>query len=254
MRRHRAILLLAGLLCAAAAPGAPPAPTTPSPEIGDLACPTPPEFALHDLDLPAARAAVRGKRLVIMTMGGNASAGVAADGQQYTYPSRLAARLQQQLPGVDVSVVSRSALRQSASASVRHLDEDLQQTTAKLVIWGVGGIEAGVGVDPDRLAGEIGRGVSKIRAAGADVILMDLQYAPSLALVVNLAAYRETALRVADDLDVPILDRYGLMQEWSEDGTLNFDVTEPAQRIHVARQLFDCLAAALAGGIAPAVR
>jgi hypothetical protein len=221
--------------------------------MGDLACPTPPEFALHDLDLPATRAAVRAKRLVIMTMGGNASAGIAAEGQQYTYPSRLAARLQKQLPGVDVSVISRSTLRQSASASVRHLDEDMKQTGAQLVIWGVGGIEAGVGVDPDRLAEEVGRGVIKIRAAGADVILMDLQYAPSLALVVNLSAYRETVLRVADDLDVPMLDRYGLMQEWSEDGTLDFDVTEAPKRVHVARQLFDCLAAALAGGIVPAV-
>jgi hypothetical protein len=145
-------------------------------------------------------------------------------------------------------------LRQTASNSVRHLDADLAQTGAKLVIWGAGGIEAAYGVDIDRMAAELDRGVAKIRAAGADVILMDVQYAPSIARVIDLAPYRDVVRRVAAEDDVPLLDRYELMLEWSNDGVLDFDVTDPEARVAVARRLFDCMAEALADGIVPAVR
>ena len=69
------------------------------------ACPIPPDLALTDLSLPAAKAAVAAKHLVIMTMGGAATAGTAAGGAELSWPTRLAGRLRQELPGVDISVV-----------------------------------------------------------------------------------------------------------------------------------------------------
>jgi hypothetical protein len=84
--------------------------------------------------------------------------------------------------------------------------------------------------------------------------MMDLQYAPSIARVVNLAPYREVVMRVGQDADVPVLDRYDLMRDWSDDGVLDFDATAPKARLDVARRLFDCISAALADGIAQAVR
>jgi hypothetical protein len=218
------------------------------------ACPVPPELALDDIALPAARVAVATGGLVVMTMGGGASAGLAARGAGFTLSARLAARLRAGLPGVAISVISRAALRQTTANAERHLSDDLAQTGAKLVIWGAGGIEAGYGMDAERMAGELDQGIAKIRAAGADVILMDVQYAPSIARVIDLEPYRDTVRRVAAEDDVPLLDRYALMLEWSQDGVLDFDVTDPDARVQVARRLFDCLAAAIADGVIAAVR
>jgi hypothetical protein len=218
------------------------------------ACPVPPDLALTELSLPAAKAAVAAKHLVIMTMGGAATLGMAAGGAEFSWPTRLAGRLRQELPGVDISVVSHAASRQSAGQSLRHLDKDLEQTGAKLVIWSAGAAEAGAGVDEQQFADELERGIAKIQAAGADVIMMDVQYAPSIARVVNLAPYRDAVLRVGVVNDIAVLDRYELMREWGDDNVLNFDVTDPAGRIEVARRLFDCLAQILAEGIVPAVR
>ncbi len=225
-----------------------------TPAWAEDACPIPADDALTDLSLPATRAAVAAKRLVIMSMGGAATAGLAAGGADYSYSARLAARLRRALPGVEVVVISRAALRQTAATSLRHLDTDLAQTGARLVIWSAGGIEAGAGMSAEALANELERGIAKIQASGADVILMDVQYAPSIARVVNLDPYREVVRRVGAANDVPVLDRYGLMQDWSDNGVLDFDVTDPQARVQVARRLFDCLAQALAEGIVPALR
>ncbi len=219
----------------------------------DTGCAIPDDLALHDLTLPAARAAVATGKLTILTVGGAASAGQAAQGTEFTYPVRLAARLRAALPKLDVSVVSRSAARRTAATSVSRFDADLAQTGARLVIWAPGAIEAGSGTDIDALGNDIAAGIAKVHDAGADLVLIDLQYAPSIARVVNLQPYREVVERAGAHYDVPVLDRYELMRRWSADGVMDLDVTDAQGRVQMARRLFDCLAAAMADGIVEAV-
>jgi hypothetical protein len=94
-----------------------------------------------------------------------------------------------------------------------------------------------------------------IRAAHADLIMIDLQWAPSIARVVNLSQYNSAIAGVASNEDVAVLRRSELMRRWNEDGTLRFDGTHPpAQRLDDIRRLFDCIAATLAAGIVEAVK
>ena len=79
--------------------------------------------------------------------------------------------------------------RQSDGDVQKKLDADLAADKPALVIWGPGASAAGRGDDLDTFIGDVSSDtVSKIRAAGADLILMTLQYAPSVARVVNLYA------------------------------------------------------------------
>jgi hypothetical protein len=217
-------------------------------------CPIPDDLALHDIALPLAHAAFAAKHLTVLVVGGAASAGTAAGGSAYTMAARLQVRLREQLPGSEIEAVTRAVPRRTASVTVDSIETDLAQTGARLVIWGVGDPEAGSGAGVDALGDTVSEGIDKIHAAGADVILMDLQFAPSIARVVDLEPYRAVVMRVGQDADVPVLDRYELMRSWSDDGVLDFDTTVPAERVQVARQLFDCVAAALADGIATALR
>lgn len=218
------------------------------------ACPVPEELALHGLVLPAAKASVASGKLVILAVGGAASAGQAAHGEDFTYPARLAARLRLALPKVDVRMISRAAPGRSAAEAVLHLEADIAAAGARLVVWAPGAIEAGTGVDALALGTQVDLGIGKIRGAGADPLLIDLQYAPSIARVIDLPPYRDAVLRVASSDEVAVLDRYELMRRWSEDGVFDLDATDPGQRVATARRLFDCLAAVLADGIAEAVR
>jgi acyl-CoA thioesterase-1 len=219
------------------------------------ACPVPPELALTDVKLPAAKAAVTAhKRLVVLVVGGAATAGTPAHGPDFSYPARLEALLRDRLPGVQVAVAMRAAPRRTTQATVDRLATDVADTGAQLVIWGAGAMEAGQRVEVQKLARELDAGIDKVASAHADLVLMDLQYAPNIARIVNLAPYRDATKSTGAAHGVVVLDRYELMRSWNDNGTLNLDATDPKERVSVARRLYDCLAEVLADGIAAAVR
>ncbi len=240
-------LVCAALLAAGAA--------LPAGAAAPSACPVPEEVALSDITLPHAREAVATRQsLDVLMLGGAATLGNAAQGDAFSIPARLEARLRDALPGVDVHVTTHAAPLRSASATLGDLETDLAQTGPALVIWSSGSVEAGGGSDTDDLAQTLQTGIQRIRAAGADVILVTLQYAPSIARIVDLELYRDAIRRVGEANEVPVLDRYGMMRAWSASGLLDLDATEPEARVQVARTLFDCVAAALADPIAAAAR
>jgi hypothetical protein len=190
----------------------------------------------------------------MMVLGGAATLGAPAHGNEFTYQSRLAARLSAEFPGLKVNVVVRAVSLQPDADVQKKLDADLAAARPALVIWGPGASAAGRGDDLDTFIGDVSDTVGKIRSAGADLILMTLQYAPSVARVVNLYPYRGAVLRVGDEAAVPVLDRYELMRFWSDNDFLDLDATEADERVKVARKLYDCMAEVLAEGIAGAVR
>ena len=236
-------LACAALLAAAPARAEPPA------------CPVPEEAALRDIALPHAREEVQTRqRLDVLVLGGAATLGKAAQGYVYSTPARLEARLGDALPGVGVHVATHAAPRRSASAALGDLEADLARTAPSLVIWNSGPAEAGRGTDIDDMADSLQAGIERIRAAGADIILVNLQYAPSIARIVDLEPYRDAISRIGGANEVPVLDRYEMMRAWSASGLLDLDATEPEARVQVARVLFDCVAAALADPILAALR
>jgi len=218
------------------------------------ACPTPESFVVPSGSLSATAAAIRARSLTILTLGGSATLGAPAHGSEFTYPSRLVARLRDKFPAVTIKSVVRAVPRESALDLHVRLDANLAGDKPALVIWGPGGSAAGRGEDLDTFIGDVTATVGKIRSAGADLILMTLQYAPSVARVVNLYPYRTAVIRAAETANVPVLDRYDLMRFWSDNGFLDLDATEAEDRVRVARKLYDCMAEVLADGIANAVR
>ena len=221
-----------------------------------FACPLPLAFPVTAGQLPATLSAIARLHLPILVLGGSATAAVAAKGEEYTYPARLAAHLREAFPGLDVTLTRPEppAPRSGTPQILATLDADLARSRAALVIWGPGGSAAARGEDVDAFATAIRDVIVRARQAGADVILMSLQYAPSVARVVNLSPYRNALLGTAGAETVPVLDRYELMRHWNATDLVNLDATDPAERTGVARKVFDCVATVLANGIADAAR
>jgi len=217
-------------------------------------CPTPDEFVIPSGNLPATKAAIEKHGLTIMNLGGAATLGGPAHGAEFTYPSRLAARLTAALPDLSVRSAVVAVPRQPSSDLELKLTAALADAKPALVIWGPGATAAGRGDDLDTFINDVSATVDKIKSAGADLILMTLQYAPSVARVINLFPYRSAVIRAGEMAGVPVLDRYELMRFWSDNGFLDLDATKPEDRVQVARKLYDCMAEILTKGIVDAVR
>jgi hypothetical protein len=217
-------------------------------------CPVPDSFTISPDDLPATKAAVAKGSLTVLALGGASTLGGPAKGAQFTYPARLEARLREALPKVTVTVAVRAVARESDASMLTSLESGLGSVKPALVIWGPGGSAAARGDDLDTFLNTINDVIGQVRAADADLILMTLQYAPSVSRLVNLGPYRMVVLRGGNDAGVPVLDRYELMRFWSDNDYLNLDATNAEDRINVSRKLYDCMAEILAGAIADATK
>src|ERR1035437_2403036 len=97
------------------------------------------------------------------------------------------------------------------------------QPSAWIVHQAQGGvIDAIKGVDPEAFSATLNKGVETAHAAGADVILMNTQYSPRTESTIALSAYLENMHWVALQREVPLFDRFGIMELWSELGTFHF--------------------------------
>lgn len=217
-------------------------------------CSLPESLALRDLSLPAVKQAVAAGRLTVLMLGGAATAGKAAGDESMTLPARLQAALDAALPGVAVRVVNGGVPRSTAESGVRNMTRMLGEIRPNLVIWAAGAREAVLGLDVEPYESALQLGIQTVQKAGADLILMDMQYAPSITRIANLAPFRAALAGTASAHNVPLLERYELMMRWNDDGLLNLDARDAEERRLVARKLFGCLADALAGPIAAAAR
>jgi len=113
-----------------------------------------------------------------------------------------------------------------------------------LVIWQTGTVDALRSIDPDDFRNALGEGIAALKANGADVVLMNPQYNPRMETVISLTTYLDNIRVAAQERDVPLFDRFGIMRQWSDAGDFDFSVTTRSQTL--ARSVHDCIGRALA--------
>ena len=209
---------------------------------------------MHDLSLPAAKQSVTADhRLVILALGGASTAGIAAIDPAASYPAQLQAALTAALPGVQVSVTNEGVPNTATTAVPPKIPAAIERTGATLVIWAPGGRAAVGRSGPAEFFDAVQAGIEAVRNVRADLILIDMQYVPSMEQFSHMEDYRDLLRGAASANDVPLLLRHDLMRVWSDDGLLDLDATGAAERTATARKLFLCLAQTLAVSIREAV-
>jgi hypothetical protein len=124
-------------------------------------------------------AVIKDKALKILAIGTTSSTLPGPDGTGYAYPARLEAALKRRLSGVAITVVTRAKPRQFASEMAQGIEKLLLDEKPNLVIWQTGTSDAVRGVDPEKFRASVADGVDAIQAAGADAILVNMQYSPA---------------------------------------------------------------------------
>jgi lysophospholipase L1-like esterase len=197
-------------------------------------------------------AAVNNKSLKIVVFGTLSSTLPGADGSKDAYPARVEARLRQLLPDVTVNVATYARPRQLAEKMVKDFDKVVADEKPNLVIWQTGTFDAIQGVDPREFLNSVTDGVEKLKNAGVDVILVNMQYNPRTELMLATEAYVENMRWVARERQVPLFDRLAIMRNWNDTGAI--DLYAAAKDISVAKRVHDCIGRALAALIVDAGR
>jgi hypothetical protein len=225
-------VLLAGLLTAAPARA----------EVTPQTCEVPDYLLTTESALPKVADAVKSNHpLDILVIGSRSSTINSGDGS--AYPSRLQAALREKLPSVAVNLSVELQVKKTAEEVASGLAKLMEVKKPTLVIWQTGTVDAMRSVDPDDFRSAVDEGVAALQNAGADVILMNLQYSPRTETMISAPPYLDNMRVVAQQHDVPLFDRFAIMRQWNDSG--DFDLFSTFHGVELAKRVHDCLGRAL---------
>jgi len=187
------------------------------------------------------------RRLYISVIGSGSSALSGPDGAHSAYPARLEDVLKARFAGADVKVVAHVQSKESTATMVSGLEKILSQDKPALVIWQAGTVDALNGVEPEQFRASLDDGVEQIQNAGADVILMNMQYSPRTESMFDVSVYADIMRVVAEQHGALLFDRLAIMHYWNDAGA--FDLYTATKKYDMARHVHNCIGWALASQI-----
>jgi hypothetical protein len=226
------LMLLAGLLTAAPARA----------EDAPASCEVPAYLLTSESSLAKVAEAVKsGHSLDILVVGSRSSTINTSDGS--AYPGRLQAALRDKLPAVPVNVSVELQVKKTAEEVAGGLGKLLEVKKPTLVIWQTGTVDAMRSVDPDDFRAAVDQGVAALQNAGAEVVLVNLQYSPRTETMISASPYLDNMRVAAQQHDVPLFDRFAIMHHWHDQG--DFDLFSTSHGLDLAKRVHDCLGRAL---------
>jgi len=201
-----------------------------------------------------ARKLALGQPVVIVAFGSSSTAGYGSSAPEFTYPNRLAAQLRRQYPTADISVINAGRGGEDAPEMIRRLQSSVIDAHPDLVIWQVGTNAVLRNLDPTETANLVEDGVTRIQAAGADLVLVDPQYSPRVTEHPESASQMIKLLgKVAELRHVGIFPRFEVMREWHEKQALPIDSFVIADGLHMNDWGYACFAQLLGDDIIKSV-
>jgi hypothetical protein len=214
-------------------------------------CDVPGYLLFGESELARVTKAVKDKQQLDIAIIGTGSSTLAGP-EGKAYPERLEAALKARLPNVAIHVTTHAAVRQTAANMWDEVKKIVREQKPALIVWQTGTVDAMRGVEPDEFGAGLNTAVEKIKTAGTDVILMNMQYSPRTETMIAVGPYAENMRWVSQQRNIPLFDRLGIMRHWSDTGV--FDFYTPTKAFVVAQKVHECIGRALATQIIDAAQ
>jgi acyl-CoA thioesterase I len=220
------------------------------------ACAGPPDVTRFDH--PLKRVAERisaDQALTVVAIGSSSTFGAGASVQAMSYPSRLALELRELLPRTPITVMNRGVNGDTAGEMLARFDKDVFAANPDLVLWQVGSNSVLLGSASVPAVLLINEGLRRLKLAGADVILVNPQYAPKVLAkheghdVESMVGLISAAAR---ESNTDVFDRFSLMRYWRVTEGLPFSAFLSQDELHMNDWSYGCMAKLLARAIAEA--
>ncbi|HEX4408023.1 MAG TPA: SGNH/GDSL hydrolase family protein [Xanthobacteraceae bacterium] len=191
--------------------------------------------------------------VTIVAIGSSSTAGAGASSRDASYPSRLAVELRQRFSGRDITVINRGMNGEETDNMMARFAADVFPAHPQLILWQVGTNSVLRDRPLDRHAEQLYRGIDQLKASGADVVLIDLQYSPAVVAKSETPDMVAQIALAAKNENVDLFQRFAAMRDWSEVQHLPFDTFVAPDKLHMNDWGYACMAKLLANGIAEAV-
>ena len=228
-------------------------PASPSANLNNPTCDAPLDMLrlVHPLSHFARKLASH-EPIMIVAIGSSSTAGAGASSIKATYPSRLADELKKRFPTHDITVLNKGVGGEEVPDMLKRFDKAVVANKPDLVLWQLGTNSLLRDHQINDRGDLVRSGLNKIRATGADVILIDPQYAPKVNAKKEAAHMVEFIATTAKQEGVALFRRYEVMKRWSETDHLPFSAFVAPDGLHMNDWSYACMAQALGMTIADA--
>jgi len=194
-----------------------------------------------------------GRPITIAALGSSSTAGAGASSPQASYPARLEAELRKRFPGVAITVVNRGVNGEEAADMLTRFDRFATEDKPDVVLWQVG-TNAVLRDNPlgpvDHLINE---GLGRMKALGADVVLIDPQFAPKVIVRPEAEGMVSVIASAATRRGVDLFPRFAAMREWHEVEHIPFEAFLSPDLLHMNDWGYACFAKLLGAAMAEAL-
>jgi len=191
----------------------------------------------------------RQEPLTIVAIGSSSTFGYGASSLALSYPSQLAVELRRRIPAETIDVHNEGVSGETSIEMLERFDRDVFAHQPDLVIWQVGTNAVLHDFEIGHYRQVVRDGVERLKNAGIDVIIMDMQFAPK---VLAHPLYREmerSLAELAKEEGVPVFRRFALMRHWIETGAFAMAGMIAADELHMNDASYGCLAQKLADAL-----
>ncbi|HWM83914.1 MAG TPA: SGNH/GDSL hydrolase family protein [Pseudolabrys sp.] len=193
-----------------------------------------------------------GMPITIVALGSSSTAGAGASSPAASYPSRLAVELTRRFPGHPIRVVNRGVNGEEMHDMLARFDTNVAAEKPDLVLWQVGTNA----VLRDRALGAqsgfLHEGITRMKSLGADVVLIDPQFAPKVLAKPDAEQMVSLIATTAKRDNVQLFRRFALMRHWQVDEKIPFETFVSPDGLHMNDWSYGCFAHNLGAAIAEA--
>ena len=219
------------------------------------ACATPLDLIRLANPLPhLAQKIAAGDAITIVAIGSSSTSGAGASSPAANYPSRLSVELQQHFPKSSFTMHNRGVNGEEIGDMLARFDSSVIAAKPDLVLWqlGTNAVIRGHQLGDHGLL--IREGLAKIHAIGADVVLIDPQFAPKVIAKPDAESMVALISATAKHADVDLFRRFELMHHWRDVGHLAFETFVSPDGLHMNDWSYACMAKGLGNAIAEAAQ
>jgi acyl-CoA thioesterase I len=193
-----------------------------------------------------------GRAVTIMALGSSSTAGAGASDRAASYPAQLEDELRHRFPSVAITVVNRGVNGEEAADMLRRFDQAASDDKPDVVLWQLGTNS----VLRDRPTGEIdpliAEGLTRMKALGVDVVLIDPQFAPKVLGRRDAEGMVSIIATASTSRSVDLFSRFKVMREWYEAEAIPFDAFLSPDLLHMNDWGYACFAKLLGAAMAEA--
>jgi acyl-CoA thioesterase I len=203
--------------------------------------------------MPRMRRLIAAKHPVtIMALGSSSTAGAGASSAAASYPARLEAELRSRFPAAAITVVNRGVNGEEAADMLARFDQAAAEDMPDVVLWQVGtnAVLRDSPIGPvDQLIVE---GLTRMKALGADVVLIDPQFAPKVLAKPDAQGMVSDIAAASASRGVDLFPRFAVMREWHDAAAIPFETFLSPDLLHMNDWGYGCFAKLLGAAIADA--